>query len=556
MAHGIEQRELVVRSTRPGIGTALAWRDVIALVSAPAGHPAVRRAAPLRAPDLVDVLSAFVADGFASTPPFTLLSSQAGAVRALDRGGARTRPAAPHQSAGNVDVLHSEPITWSESLWPELNRAWMHLADVQPPLEWVADPTIRIGDVLGAATVMAHTGCISVELVASEALSSTPATPLAALGARRLAAEQPYAAEHAPTASAGEHDQFPEEGPDLDFGHLFEVTTYRRGETDETHVAPTAEVQAGAVADPPPRIGAEAAHVPDPIAIPTILPGLEPADRSEQDVGGAEPAMDPSPVGPASPAGKPLISSVPGMAPPAESLRGEGVPAPPDRQNRASPTSLDSGRGTVRDAPAVTTTATRASGSTPQETGAMRPTPADQGSDLDDPTISVAVLRSARAAASSPSGPTLQAVLCPVGHANPSHAELCRTCRAAISDRTVHTVARPSLGLIRFDDGTIAHLDRHLVIGRNPSADSFQDLHPVELLRLDDPDQILSRTHLVLRLDGWQVHAIDCDSLNHTFVQVPGRPAFQLRPNDPYPLPLGSVVRLGDEVGFTYEAGT
>lgn len=554
MTHGIEQRELVVRSARPGVGTALAWRDVIALVGAPEGHPSVQRAAALRAPQLIDVLFAMVADGFGSTPPFTVLSSQAGAVRALDRGGARVRPAEPRASAGDVNVLGSELITWSEALWPEFDRAWMHLADVQPPLEWIAEAAHRSDDEHGAATVTAQTGCISVELVASEAPSPGPASPIAALGSSQPVAEQPDAAERAPAEYTGEHDQSPDEGPDLDFGHLFEVTTYRRSETDVTPATPSPEAQAGVVGDRPLRIGAEAAHVPDPIAIPTILPVIEPADRSDRGLGGTEPP-DPSPVGPASPAGKPLISSVPGMAPPAESLREEGVPAPPDRPNSALPTSLDPGRGAVRDAPIETTSAAPASRSTPQKTGAVRPAPTDQGSDLDDATISVVALRSARAAAASPSGPTVQAVLCPAGHANPSHAELCRTCRAAISDRTVHTVARPSLGLIRFGDGTIAHLDRHMVIGRNPSADSFPDLHPVELLRLDDPDQVLSRTHLVLRLDGWQVHAIDRDSLNHTFVQVPGRPAFQLRPDDPYPLPLGSVVRLGDEVGFTYEAG-
>ena len=43
--------------------------------------------------------------------------------------------------------------------------------------------------------------------------------------------------------------------------------------------------------------------------------------------------------------------------------------------------------------------------------------------------------------------------------------------------------------------------------------------------------------------------------MNHTYVAVPGQAPIQVRPAEPFPIPLGTVVSLGDSVHFTYEIG-
>lgn len=534
---------IVVRSLRPGPGTAVVWHDVALLIHAPVDHPAVRRAADLTTPAPAEVLDALVADAIGETPPFTLLAAEPDGTRVIDRHGARSLPWGEDQPDPRPS---SDLLTWTETRWPSLERAWMAIDEVGVPMQWADDDsTFAWTDGLGAR-ILSSTGCLSVE---AAPVGEPPATLSAPNeGVRSAAGDAPESEE--PAAPSVDHPETPvdDSGPDLDFGHLFDNTTYRRAEPD---VTPPASDDDGTVDHSiPTRHAPGADHLgaePDPIAIPTILPTAHKADPPPAHV--PPPAVSaPSPE-PGDDRG--LISSVPGMTPPPE----PPVASPPPATAQASTATPPPAAPTPPTPPPVAP----AQAPTPDADQTPQPTTPEAGSDLDDATVSVAAIRAARAAvggASTPSGPTVQAVLCPSGHPNPTYAEVCRTCDEPIRDHTVHTVARPALGRIRFDDGTVAHLDRHLIIGRNPSANSYPGLDPVDLLRLDDPDQVLSRTHLVLRLDGWQVQAIDRDSLNHTFVQVPGRPAFQLRPGEPFPLPLGSVVRLGDEIGFTYEAGS
>jgi hypothetical protein len=66
---------------------------------------------------------------------------------------------------------------------------------------------------------------------------------------------------------------------------------------------------------------------------------------------------------------------------------------------------------------------------------------------------------------------------------------------------------------------------------------------------------VLSRTHVEVRLVDWQVLVLDRDSMNHTFVHIPGHAPFQLRPAEPFPIPPATTVVLGAATGFTYEVG-
>jgi hypothetical protein len=177
----------------------------------------------------------------------------------------------------------------------------------------------------------------------------------------------------------------------------------------------------------------------------------------------------------------------------------------------------------------------------------------EEDEDEDDgPTISLSVLRAIQATP-TPSGPTVQAVHCPSDHPNPPHGEICRQCAQRIVDRSVSTIARPSLGSLQFDNGTRVVLDHPAVIGRKPRTDIVIEDETASPVRIDDPDKVLSRTHLEVRLVDWQVQIVDRDSMNHTHVEVPGHAPTQVRPGEPFPIPLGTSVSMGGSVRFTYE---
>lgn len=176
----------------------------------------------------------------------------------------------------------------------------------------------------------------------------------------------------------------------------------------------------------------------------------------------------------------------------------------------------------------------------------------DDDDDEDAATVSIAALRAARAAAAQPTGPTVQAVHCPSGHPNAPQADQCRTCAAPIIDRTVSIIARPVLGTLHFDDGRVERLDVPLVLGRKPKPDQTIGDETGRAIMLDDPDKLLSRVHAEVRLVDWQVQVLDRESMNHTFVQLPGQTMFQLRPGEPFPIPPGTRIILGDVTSCIY----
>lgn len=169
----------------------------------------------------------------------------------------------------------------------------------------------------------------------------------------------------------------------------------------------------------------------------------------------------------------------------------------------------------------------------------------------DSPTVNLASFRARRAA--SASGPTVQAVRCPSAHLSPAHAPVCRVCGIAIVDRQVHTVPRPGLGRLRFDSGVVVELERPLLLGRHPPADALIGDEPAVAVAIPDPDAVLSRVHLAVALEGWQVVVTDRESLNHTYVQLPGMAQQQLRPGIPLAITAGTRIELGETVGLVFE---
>jgi hypothetical protein len=149
------------------------------------------------------------------------------------------------------------------------------------------------------------------------------------------------------------------------------------------------------------------------------------------------------------------------------------------------------------------------------------------------PPVSDVLLADVRGADDSRAS-LVDAKLCPQGHANPPTAATCAVCGEFLAPGTsavVH-VPRPSLGRLELDDGTIVDLDHEPDRAR--------------LRRVKTPGDKVSRTHLEVRFQGWDVLVADLGSTNGTFV-VP-HPGGQVGPLESGRAQLvepGAVVYFG-----------
>lgn len=182
--------------------------------------------------------------------------------------------------------------------------------------------------------------------------------------------------------------------------------------------------------------------------------------------------------------------------------------------------------------------------------------------DHDGRTMTKAQIQAMRAAAAAGSagpgpagpsmgGPTVQALVCPGQHANPPQLSRCRVCGQSLPAAVV-MIARPTLGTLRFSNGTTAQLDKPALIGRNPKLEGALPSEVPNIVRLD-VGQGLSRTHAAVRLEGWQVLLDDLNSANGTIVQLPGREARRLHPGEPVLLEHGTTIDFGGEITCVVE---
>lgn len=145
---------------------------------------------------------------------------------------------------------------------------------------------------------------------------------------------------------------------------------------------------------------------------------------------------------------------------------------------------------------------------------------------------------------------TVLALVCPSGHSNRPHRETCRECGAQLSAGFTQTVPRPSLGHIRSSTGEIVPLTGPVLIGRSPRAARFQGTVSPRLLSL--PYQHISSTHLEVRLEGWNVFAVDLNSMNGAYLRRRDEPPVRVT-HVPLMLADGDVIDFGHGVSIAFE---
>jgi FHA domain len=148
-------------------------------------------------------------------------------------------------------------------------------------------------------------------------------------------------------------------------------------------------------------------------------------------------------------------------------------------------------------------------------------------------------------------GPTVQAVMCPSNHPNPLGAVTCTKCRQPVVGQPT-VIGRPRLGQLRLDTGQVIGLDRPLIIGRKPKVEGRMLSEMPHLIELAIGNG-LSRSHAMVKLEGWHVLLEDLGSANGTILTLPGQPARRLHEGEPALLEFGSHIELGGEVTAFYE---
>lgn len=144
--------------------------------------------------------------------------------------------------------------------------------------------------------------------------------------------------------------------------------------------------------------------------------------------------------------------------------------------------------------------------------------------------------------------PLVYGVDCKNDHFNDPRAPYCAVCGIALVQRALvpYKGPRPALGVLVLDDGTALPLETDYLLGRDPERAPEVAGGSARPAKVTSPDGSVSRRHLRVALDGWDVNLVDLGSVNGTQIQPPGDPNFyDIPPNEPVTIAPGTTVRVG-----------
>lgn len=305
------------------------------------------------------------------------------------------------------------------------------------------------------------------------------------------------------------------------------------GGADQAHPPPLAAPLAAVAVPPPVAVAA-------PVAVPPPAPAPPPS-----------PPPQPTPSPPPAPEPTPAATAPPPPGPDPAAGAAAGPDDAPPRVDDPAATPADHGPpGLISAVPGMSTPPAPprpVDATTPPPDHTVVPVDDEAAGDVDEPTVRGGG-RLLAPGATGAMGASVRAVHCPAGHPNPPHGDRCRICDQPIVDATVATIPRPVLGRLRLPDGRVVLLDRPVILGRKLPREVIVEGEAAQLVAFPVDEKRLSRVHAEIRLADWQVQVLDRDSMNHTFVELPGQPPMQLRPAEAFPIPLGAIVNLGDAV--------
>ncbi|MFQ4149700.1 FHA domain-containing protein [Arthrobacter sp. LAPM80] len=151
-----------------------------------------------------------------------------------------------------------------------------------------------------------------------------------------------------------------------------------------------------------------------------------------------------------------------------------------------------------------------------------------------------------------PTGPMVLARVCPNGHANPPSHSQCSDCGAMISSEP-REVGRPRLGTMHISTGEVIELDHSLIIGRQPSVSRVMGGAMPRLVQVKSGNGDISRSHVEVRLDGWDVLLVDLKATNGTVLVREGQMPRRLSQGEEAILLNGDIAELGDGVSLLFD---
>ncbi|AIY03705.1 hypothetical protein ART_4106 [Arthrobacter sp. PAMC 25486] len=151
-----------------------------------------------------------------------------------------------------------------------------------------------------------------------------------------------------------------------------------------------------------------------------------------------------------------------------------------------------------------------------------------------------------------PTGPMVLARVCPNGHANPPSLRNCFSCGAANTSEP-RTVGRPRLGTMHISNGEVVELDHSLIIGRQPFVSRVMGQAMPRLVQVKSGNDDISRSHVEVRLDGWDVLLVDLKATNGTVLVREGQAPRRLGQGEEAILLNGDIAELGDGVTLLFD---
>ncbi|RWR22030.1 FHA domain-containing protein, partial [Agrococcus lahaulensis] len=150
-------------------------------------------------------------------------------------------------------------------------------------------------------------------------------------------------------------------------------------------------------------------------------------------------------------------------------------------------------------------------------------------------------------------GPLVLSTLCPRGHVNAPGTAHCAQCGARVDESSAAQRRRPEVAVAVLPSGERVPLGRGVVVGRRPRSRRVEDGRVPRLVTVDSPGEDVSRSHLELRIEDWNIVAVDLSSTNGTLLLREGSAPQRLRPEASTILQLGDRLDLGDGVVLTIE---
>lgn len=156
------------------------------------------------------------------------------------------------------------------------------------------------------------------------------------------------------------------------------------------------------------------------------------------------------------------------------------------------------------------------------------------------------------AEAAPATGPLVLARLCAAGHANPPSHARCSECGQAVAGEA-RQVRRPVLGRMRMSSGEVIDLDQSLIVGRQPSVSRVHGDGMPKLVQVASRAGDISRSHVEIRLEGWDATLVDLKATNGTVLVREGQPPRRLGQGEQAMLLNGDIAELGEDVSLRFE---